>query len=654
MLFEIQSLQFGYDDFVLLEDVNAVMNEGDRIGLIGANGVGKTTLLRLLLGELTPDKGAIVKRRGLRVGVLRQHDALLGEGTVWDEMQSAFGEVVAAEQEMRRIEGELQTVKEGDSAYRALAQEHDRLEKYILSRDGYHRDVRVKTVLNGMGFADYDMPVAHLSGGEKTRLALSKLLLSDLELLVLDEPTNHLDVDTVEWLEKYLEGYKQGLLIVSHDRYFLDKTVGKIWDIEGKTLFEWRGNYTKAVATKRDVAAYQAKQYERQQAQIAEMREYAERNICRASTSKSAKSRLKRIEGMDLVDKPLPPIRSPHIAFDVVGESNRDVLKVSDLCLKAGDTVLIPHLSFEVRKGERVAVVGKNGIGKSTLIKTLLGLVNAETDHYNVLPDPQSSCQVGGANAVRNVNGAVWYGKNLRVSYYDQENLNLSPNAEVLGELWFRFPSMTQTYARSKLANLLFSAEDMDKTVGSLSGGEKAKLGVAIVTCEGSNLLFFDEPTNHLDLACREALETALKRYQGTVFFVSHDRYFVNAVATKVLELTPTGARTYEGGYDAYLAAKEKEKTLVKEAVKDAPVEKTAGGNYRSKEERKKEAQRRETVARTEKRLEALSAQIADLTAKLSAGGSDWQQLAEWDKQLAAAQQEEEELYALLETLLTD
>ena len=652
MLFAVQGLQFGYNDVTLLENIDICMQEGDRIGLIGANGVGKTTFLRILLGELAPDAGTVSIRRDLRVGVLHQHDALLSDGTVWEEMQTAFAAVLEAEAAMRDIERRLADHAEGDLAYRTMTAEHDRLDRYIRSRDGYQRDVRIKTVLEGMGFHTYDQPVAHLSGGEKTRLALAKLLLSDLELLVLDEPTNHLDVDTLGWLEHYLEGYKQALLIVSHDRYFLDKTIRKVWDIEGKTLTEWSGNYTKARQTKAEVLAARLKAYDRQQEQIADMRDYAQRNIARASTSKSAKSRLKRIEGMDIIERPTVYTRPPHIRFDILAESNRDVLTVEDMPLVAGDTTLIPHLSFAVERGERVAVVGKNGVGKSTLIKTLLGLTHAETDHYNPLPDPQSSCQVGGAKVVRHVNGAIRYGKNLRISYYDQENMNLDAGQSVLRELWFRFPTMTQTYARSKLANLLFDAEDMDKRVDSLSGGEKAKLGIAIVTCEGANLLFFDEPTNHLDLASREALEEALLRYQGTVVFVSHDRYFVNAVATRLLELHEDGASSYEGNYDDYLAAKERERQSA-DPREAKPAAKDTGGNYRSKEERRADAQRREAIAKTEKQLQEVEARIQSLTERLCAGGN-WKDLAEWDKELTEAKEEEERLYALLESLLTD
>jgi len=652
MLFETRDLTFGYEDVTLLQQVNLTMHEGDRIGLIGANGVGKTTFLRLILGELAADGGQIVKRKGLLTGVLHQHDQLDSHLTIWQEMQSAFADVIRAEEEMRSIERQMAAFGEDDVAYRRLVGEHDRLDKYVLSREGDRRDVRIKTVLGGMGFADFDQPIAHLSGGEKTRLALSKLLLSDLDLLVLDEPTNHLDVDTLSWLEKYLERYKNGLLIVSHDRYFLDKTVRKIWDVEGKTITEWPGNYSKARQVKAEVVAAIQKRYEKQQEQISSMLDYAQRNMARASTSKSAKSRLHRIEGMDVIDRPITYAKPPRLRFDILAESNRDVLRVDDLRLTAGDQVLAEHLSFGVQKGERVAIVGKNGTGKSTLLKTLLGLVNNHTDHYNVLPDPQSSCQVGGAKAVRQVNGAIWYGKNLRLSYYDQENINLDPEASVLAELWFRFPAMTQTYARSKLANLLFGEDDMDKRVGSLSGGEKAKLALAIVTCEGSNLLYFDEPTNHLDLATREALEEALKTYEGTLVFVSHDRYFINAVATRVLELTKEGVKTYEGNYNDYLAAKEREKQLVEKP--EAPLKpKTSGTGKRTKEDRRQEANRRDAIAKTERRLEQVEQEIEDLTAKLCAGGN-WKDLAEWDKSLGAAKEEEERLFALLETLMDD
>lgn len=651
MLFATEELQFGYNDVVLFEDVTLSFAEGERVGLIGANGAGKTTFLHCILGDLTPTKGEVYRKQGVRIGVLRQKDGLHASGTVWEEMLRAFDDLFAAEAKMRELETQMAALPEGSIAYRTLADAHRKCEDYFLSRDGYHIDVRIKTVLGGMGFADkYDRPVAPMSGGEKTRLALCKLLLDDLDLLVLDEPTNHLDVATLQWLETYLSTYKGGLLIVSHDRYFLDKIVGKIWDLEGKTVREWRGNYSKARAVKTEVLAAQEKQYERQQEQVASMLDYAQRNIARASTSKSAKSRLHRIEGMDLIEKPITYVKPPHFSFGITQESNRDVLTVSSLHLTVGGKCLIDQLSFSLQKGERLAIVGPNGVGKSTLVKTLLGLINNQSDHYNPVPDPSPSACVGGVGPLRFVNGAVRYGKNVSVGYYDQENINLDDNAHVLDDLWFRFPRYTQTYVRSILANLLFGPEDMTKTVRSLSGGEKAKLGFALLMCETSNLLLLDEPTNHLDLAARDSLEQALCRYAGTVLFVSHDRYFINAVATRVLELSPVGARSYEGNYDAYLSAKAREAEYAKQeqvsqkAIDVADKPKT---KY-NKVDRRKEAIRRDAVNRLEREITQVEARLGELNDLLCSGTGDYKQIAIWDKEIQALTAKEEELFAAL------
>ena len=653
MLFVVDDLHYGYTDVTLLDKVSLTFEEGDRIGLIGANGVGKTTFLRLVTGELTPDGGQVIVKKGLRVGFLHQKDGLEGKGTVWQEMQAAFADLYGIESQMRAIEAEMAHLAETDVQYRVLAAEHTRLENIFLSRDGYHIDVRIKTVLGGMGFGDrYDMMVANMSGGEKTRLALAKLLLSDLDLLLLDEPTNHLDMATLQWLEEYLATYKGGLLIVSHDRYFMDKTVNKIWDMEGLDIREWKGNYTKARALKAEWVAATEKLYARQQAQVAAMLDYAQRNIVRASTSKSAKSRLHRIEGMDLVEKPLAPPRAPRFVFGLTNPSNRDVLQVRGLCLAVADKTLVPSLSFALNKGERMAIIGPNGVGKSTLMKTLLGLCNTTTDHYNIVPDPRPSACVGGARPLRPLNGCVRYGQNVNISYYDQENINLDDNADVLDELWFRFPQYTQTYVRSVLANMLFGEEDMHKKVHALSGGEKAKLGFALIMCENSNLLLLDEPTNHLDLAAREGLESALARYEGTVLFVSHDRYFTNAVATHILELTPRGGTVYEGNYDAYLAAKQR-MAAPADSPADAPVAppKPTGGTYRTKEEKRQDAQRRDAIRRIEREIAEVEAQMAHLNDLLCSGTGDYRDIAQWDEQLRQLTAREEELFAALAQL---
>lgn len=650
MLFSINDLTFGYDDVIMLSSLNLVMEDGDRIGLIGANGVGKTTLLRLIMGELIADKGNIARKNGLRVAMLRQKDELDSTRTVWQEMQSVFADVHAAIDQMRALEVALSCAEEGSLEYRRLVAEHDRLDRLVAAEEGYQADVRIRTVLSGMGFgAHHDTPISQMSGGEKTRLALCKLLLARLDLLILDEPTNHLDADTLEWLEEYLNGYKGGLLIVSHDRYFLDHVTKKTWDMEGLDVREYRASYSRSRAIKEELVAAQLKLYNKQQEQVADMLDYVQRNIVRATTSKSAKSRLHRIEGMDLVEKPITYTKPPIFRLQAEGESNRDVLKVTELPLVVGDKTLIPSLSFSLNKGERLAIVGPNGVGKSTLIKTLLGMLNATTDRYNPLPNPSGSA-CGGFPRVRHVNGHIRYGLNLSIGYYDQENLNLSLHNSVLAEMWYRFPSMTQTLARTILGNLLFTAEDMDKTVGELSGGERAKLGFAILIGEKNNLLFLDEPTNHLDLAAREALETGLKNYPGTVVFVSHDRYFVNAVATRVLSLSPEGAESIEGNYDSYLRWRERmrAKASANPPKEEAPAPVKERSGYKSKEDKRREAKRREQIARIEHELAALDDKIAELNQQLS-NTTDYMLCGQLADALGKAQEEQDRLFLELE-----
>lgn len=649
MIVDCNDLTFGYDDTTVFEHITVSMAEGDRVGLIGANGCGKTTFLRVLTGELIASGGTVAVGRHAQVGLLKQNGQLTGDSTVWASMQQAFAQVEKAEEEMRRIEDKLATVAEDSVEYRQMAARHDQLDKYIVSRDGYQRDVRIKTVLNGMGFAGrYDRVVDTLSGGEKTRLALCRLLLDDKDLLVLDEPTNHLDTETLTWLEGYLGGYKGSLLIVSHDRYFLDKTVTKIWDMDGKTIHEYRGNYSKAKQLKQEALYAQERLYAKQQAQVEAMLDYAQRNIARATTSKSAKSRLHRLANMELVDKPITYTKPPVFRFDIATESNPHVLTVDGLPLSVGGKTLIDNVSFEVERGDKIAIVGTNGVGKSTLLKTLLGLINAPTNGYNPLPEPMPSACPVGASKSRHVDRHIHYGANLTIGYYDQETLNLDGGNTVLEELWYRFPSMTQTYARSVLAQLLLTAEDIDKRVDSLSGGERAKLAMAVMVCEKSNLMLLDEPTNHLDLAGREGLEQGLAQYPGTVLFVSHDRYFACAVANKVLELTHDGCRMYKGNYDSYLAAKAREQaasTAPAIAAQEPP--KPTKGNYRSKQERRQDAQRKETIARLEKQIAEVEAQIEHWTSLLCSGG-DYKQILEYDRELQQAQQLEQQLYEQL------
>lgn len=628
MLFSTNEIMFSYSDAVILENISVTFEDRDRIGFIGANGAGKTTFLRVILGELQPDKGSVYKKNGLSIGYLKQNAGLDSDKTVKEEMLDAFSDVLEVERRMREIEGELGNIDPSSKEYKILTSEHKRLDDYHTAREGYDMERKIKSVLFGMGFAnDFDKSIGVMSGGERTRLALSKLLLSNLDLLILDEPTNHLDVQTMQWLEKYLnESYKGALLIVSHDRYFLDKTISKIWELEGKDIYEYRANYTNYKELKRIRLLSQQRAYDRQQEQISEMLDYAQRNICRATTSKSAKSRIHRVEGMELVEKPLPKPKTPIFRFSILNECNKNVITVENLCLKAGDYELIPALSFSAFNKERIAIVGANGIGKSTLIKTLIGLENNETDRYNPVPELQSSGIFEGFKKDRQCNAHIKYGKNLRISYYDQENINLIPSNSVLEEFWYRFPLMPQSEARAYLARLLFTPEDMSKRVSSLSGGERAKLAFAIVTAEKSNLLILDEPTNHLDLASREALEKGLKEFEGTVLFVSHDRYFINAVATNVLELSKEGGTSYKGSFDSYLALKqeelqkEKEREQLRIKEESTPPQQKVNSGFRTKEDRRKTAQRAERIRELEKLIESTEQEIADLNDRIING----------------------------------
>lgn len=661
MLFHTKDLHFGFEGNTVIEKLNITFEDGDRIGFIGKNGAGKTTFLRLLLGELIPESGEIIKRSRLKIGYLKQNAGLTGDNSVYETMLDAFSDVFEAEKRMREIETQLVNYEVDSLEYNILSNEHRSLDHYHTARNGYLAEVRVKTVLDGMGFSGAeDKIVSVLSGGERTRLALARLLLSDADLLVLDEPTNHLDVTTMAWLEKFLlEEYKGCLLIVSHDRYFLDKTVKKIWELEERDITEYKGNYSKYKQLKAEYLYSWERAYTKQQEQVSAMLEYAERNIVRATTSKSAKSRLHRLANMDIIEKPKTFDKPPVFIFKQKFEANKNVLSVRNLCLSVKDITLVEDLSFEVTVGEKFAIVGANGIGKSTLIKTLLGLENAVTDHYNPVPELQSSAEFSGFTRARACNGAITYGKNLRISYYDQENVNLTLTNTVLEELWYRFPHLTQTTARSILAKMLFTADDMDKLVSTLSGGERAKLAFAIVMAEESNLLFFDEPTNHLDLATREALENAINEFEGTVIYVSHDRYFMNATATSVLELSEKGVKCYKGSFDNYLAQSEKQLTLEraqkeedknKKKAEETPMPKVEQKSYRTKEDRRREAKRVERIRELEKLITEKEKHIEELNNVLC-NGKEYEKMKDIYAEIENENALLEDLYKEWETL---
>ena len=632
MLLSADNLSFGFNGGSLLENLCFSLNEGDRVGLIGANGEGKTTLIRLILGELEPESGTLFRKNGIRIGYLAQTGGYDSYNTVFEEMRDVFTTDIRAIESLRETEALFAEAKEGSDEYRVLSAKYEYLNKQIAARDSYHYEVKIRTVLNGMGFEDVDnQPIHTMSGGEKTRLKLCRLLLEDPELLILDEPTNHLDMKTLFWLEEYLSTYKGAILTVSHDRYFLDRLVTAIYEIENKKLSVFKGNYTKYKVLKAEKVAHLLKEYEKQQEERAHMQEYVDRNLVRASTTKMAQSRRLALEKMELIEKPALPPTPPRFVFSYMDKPYERVLEVENLHLTAGEKILLEKATFGMVRGEKCAVVGDNGTGKSTLIKEI----------------------------VKGKNPAIRLGRFVKIACYDQENANLDMNASVLEELWGRHVTWDQTKVRNILAQAGLVAEDMDKKVRMLSGGERAKLALAVFECENGNFLILDEPTNHLDLPARESLETALKNFDGTVLFVSHDRYFIRALAGKILELEDGNATEYNCNYEEYHA----KKVAMKEAQKSvqpipAPSISTnsdkKSGYYRTKEDRAADARKKTRVKKIEEEIASLETEDAEINASLSdpAVTGNFALLTEKCNRLEAIKTKLDELYAEYETLI--
>ena len=591
MLISTENLTFGFGGETLLENISFSLNEGDRVGLIGGNGEGKTTLIRLILSQLQAESGTLFIKNGIRIGYLAQNGGYDSDNTVFEEMREVFTQDIQAIAQLREIENAISRTEEHSNDYRILSAKYETLNKKIAARDSYQYEVKIRTVLNGMAFENnYQQRISTMSGGEKTRLKLCRLLLEEPELLILDEPTNHLDMKTLFWLEDYLATFKGAILTVSHDRYFLDKLVSQIYELENKKLSVFKGNYSKYKILKAEKVAHLLKEYEKQQEERAHMQDYVDRNLVRASTTKMAQSRRKALEKMELIEKPVLPPPPPRFYFSYTVKPYEMVLDVVDLHLQAGEKTLLEKCSFTLMRGEKCAVVGDNGTGKSTLIRRIVQ---------------------GKDNAVR-------LGRFVKIACYDQENANLNPENDVLSELWGRHVLWDQTRVRNVLAQAGLPAEDMDKKVRVLSGGERAKLALAVFACENANTLILDEPTTHLDLPARESLESALKAFDGTVLFVSHDRYFIRAIAGKILELENGETTCFTGTYDEYTTFKNA-KTNVQPIP--APVLSTKPDNkdgYRSKEERAADAKRRTRTKKIEEEISALEAEEIQLNADLA------------------------------------
>lgn len=599
MLISVSDLNKSFGENEILKNINLTIEDNCRYGLIGVNGAGKSTLLGIITGELDYDSGELYRAPGLTVGYLKQNSGLDRGSTIIREMRGVFSDLLRTEEDLRRLEEKMQGVTAHDTVeYRSLMSEYSKKQAYFESRDGYNIDVRIKTVLNGMGFSDKDLDteISTLSGGEKTRLAIAALLLREPKLLILDEPTNHLDFKTLDWLENYLVNtYKGALLIVSHDRYFLDVTVDNMFELERRKLYSYKGNYSKYVELRAERIALWQKEYDAQQLEIEKMQTYVEKNITRASTSAGAKSRVKALENMEIIEKPDSAIKPIKLKFEITKEPYKDVLTVSGLDVAVGEPprTLCGGIDFSLKRGEKIALIGDNGIGKSSFLKTVLGIIPRER-------------------------GEVVWGRNTTVSYYEQENLNLDQDKPAIDELWDRFPRIPEARIRGVLGSVRLSRDDVYKPVRVISGGERAKLAFCIIMLEKSNVILFDEPTNHLDLPSKEVLEQAMNDYPGTLLFVSHDRYLLNKVPTKIVEMTSEGMTVYDGNFEYYKSRREwlRQRAAEQSAERSpepTPNPKSSGGGHRSKDERRAEARRKQRIAELETLIAETEARISEL-----------------------------------------
>lgn len=588
MLLQVRSAEFRYGNTTIFRDVNLDVNEGDCIGLVGANGAGKSTLLSCLAEEIQLFSGEIYKKSGLTIGYLKQNADFLSENTLFDEMMTVFSRQTALVRQIDKLAVQMSDVEFDSIEYKALAERYNRLTLEADATEAYKSEVKVKIVLSGMGMTEFsDRVVSTLSGGEKTKVALCKLLLSRPELMILDEPTNHLDYKTLDWLEKFLSDNKSTLIVVSHDRYFLDKLCTSIWDVQHHEIVGYRGNYTKYKLLKAEKIENERRRYVKQQKEIDKLTDYIARNKVRASTADMAKSREKTLEKMEVVEAPKGEERPPRFKFDYSGDPSEFPLTIQNLTLGYGNRVLLDSCALQIRRGQKVAILGLNGTGKSTLIRRIAQQNPADM-------------------------GKIIFGKNVRLGYYDQENVNLQGNLRVLDQLWFDNTRMSQTDVRSLLALVNLGAEDVYKHVSELSGGQRAKLGLAMIMAKETNLLLLDEPTNHLDLPSREALEEALKSYEGTLLFVSHDRYFVNSLSDEIAELNDGKIEITLGNYDSFVLKK-----TVKQEPKPLPQVKPTT-SFRSAKQRAEQTNRARKVKEAEAEISRLEREIDDLNAQMA------------------------------------
>lgn len=620
--------RFGAD--VLFHDINLQIQEHGRTALIGRNGAGKTTLLKMIAGITNPDEGTISKSKDLTIGYLAQDQGLDSQNSIWAELDLVFAPLHKMEKQIHQLENQLASLDPATKEFQLTTEKYSQLQSAFKKQGGFEYESRMRGILKGFGFeeADYQTAINSLSGGQKTKLALAKILLQSPDLLILDEPTNHLDMNVLAWLEDYLKSYQGALLVVSHDRYFLDRVVSDIYDLDNHTLRHYTGNYTQFMQHKQEWLTAEWKHYEQQQKKIAKLEDFVNRNIVRASTTKRAQARRKQLEKMDRMDRPETDDRSIHFHFHSDKDSGNEVLDVDRAVVGYNDQKLAGPLSFSVRKPQRVGIIGPNGIGKSTLLKSILDRIPL-------------------------ISGSIKLGANLQIGYYDQEQQQLHPEKSVLNEVWDDHSNVPEKDIRSLLGSFLFVGDDVYKLVHDLSGGEKARLELTKLSFKPINFLILDEPTNHLDIDSREVLENAINEFSGTVLFISHDRYFINQVATDILDMSATGIKHYEGDYDDYLEAVNKElastagqdEQQVKSTAK--PKKSSAQQSYQqSKETQRARRKLQRQVDKLEDQMASLEEQSQAIQEQMSQPevATDIGQLADLQKQLNKLNEQSEEV----------
>ncbi|GGI02203.1 MULTISPECIES: ABC-F family ATP-binding cassette domain-containing protein [Mammaliicoccus] len=574
ILLQINKLEKSFDGDVIFSDVDFEVKTGERIAIVGRNGAGKTTLMKVIAGVESYDAGHISKGKQVSMGYLTQQMSLDSDDTVMNEMRKPFEHVITIEEKMKSLTDWLsQHADDYDSnTYQEKLSQYESLSNQFEVMGGYHYESKIKTVLTGLNFveSDFDRQIQSFSGGQKTRLSMAQMLLSEPDLLLLDEPTNHLDMDTTEWLENYLAHFKGAIVIISHDRYFLDKIVNQVYDVALGSVKKYVGNYSKFLKERDAHYEKVMAEYERQQSEIKKLETFVEKNITRASTSGMAKSRRKVLERMERIDKPRLDAKSAQISFEINRATGEDVLKVNNLAIGYSKSIT-SAINLEIKRHDRIAIIGPNGIGKSTLIKTI-------------------------AQKIPALSGDITFGSNIQIGYYDQKQAEFKSNMTVLDYVWNQYSHMPEKDIRTILGRFLFTQEEVKKIINDLSGGEKARLQLALLMLEKNNVLILDEPTNHLDIDSKEMLEQALQNYEGTLLFVSHDRYFINELANKVFHITQEGNELFQGDYQYYLEKLEQREAISNYEQNESTSTQTAKDDnfYTNQKQLKKEKRKLE------------------------------------------------------------